>query len=503
MKQATIFLSAACPSTDVHLARVMSAIKVSKPDTEFRFVGIGGPQMGHEGLETIGVDYHEFQYKPFFPFRNFYRLATENAMHPVHMYKRWINKKVLNKLDKQYFEIVQHYQPSAFLNFENEFFMIQFYKKLRESYRHFNRICPPTFQYGLTHKDQPQYGQKYVDHWFTRTPMKQSNWEKFTFPHTQVGPDGLYRAFRHLLSNSPQYKDLVQNDTIYLPGGEFFRFDDFLADRVNEQRKKYRQQQNIGDQELLIFVAGGNTSKEIPFCLKTVAEGISRFLKLDEMKNYPTDQIKIIVSVPEFVEHKDRTIKVINSIKWPAKVIQVQTESEKFSAIAASDIGLACNGQIVAECAAFQLPTIILDPKPTIQMYYTSLYNGIDNDLNIAYNGIVYPELVMSTIPNKIAYSLLEHYQDPKLRYFYAKQYAPILQKTLAKSESQVPQELANRFNSVQLTGYNSAYEVIANTVLKAAQVYDHIHSQSNFTTQQNENLRIEAMQSLGWAKGL
>ena len=95
---------------------------------------------------------------------------------------------------------------------------------------------------------------------------------------------------------------------------------------------------------MLIFVAGGKTSKEIPFCLKTVAEGISRFLKLDEMKNYPADQIKIIVSVPEFVEHKDHTLKAINSIKWPAKVIQAQTETEKFSAIAASDIGLACNG---------------------------------------------------------------------------------------------------------------------------------------------------------------
>lgn len=43
-------------------------------------------------------------------------------------------------------------------------------------------------------------------------------------------------------------------------------------------------------------------------------------------------------------------------------------------------------------------------------MYYTSLYNGIDNDLNIAYNGILYPELVLSTIPNKVAYSLLDHY---------------------------------------------------------------------------------------------
>lgn len=66
-------------------------------------------------------------------------------MHQIYMYKRWMNKKVLNKLDKQYFEIDQHCQPSAHLNFENEFFHDGIYKKLREAYRHFNRICPPTF----------------------------------------------------------------------------------------------------------------------------------------------------------------------------------------------------------------------------------------------------------------------------------------------------------------------------------------------------------------------
>lgn len=73
MKQATLFVTAACPSSDVHIARVMSQIRKADPSTEFRFVGIGGPQMGHEGLESIGIQSTDFIFKPFFPIKNFYR----------------------------------------------------------------------------------------------------------------------------------------------------------------------------------------------------------------------------------------------------------------------------------------------------------------------------------------------------------------------------------------------------------------------------------------------
>lgn len=71
------------------------------------------------------------------------------------MYTRWVNKQVLNKLEKRYFDIVQHHHPLAFLTFENEFFMMGFHRKLREQYRFYNRICPPTFFYGLTSMNQP------------------------------------------------------------------------------------------------------------------------------------------------------------------------------------------------------------------------------------------------------------------------------------------------------------------------------------------------------------
>jgi len=58
----------------------MSQIKNNNPSVEFRFIGIGGPEMGHEGLESLGVDSSAFIFKPFFPIKNYYRKAYYNLL---------------------------------------------------------------------------------------------------------------------------------------------------------------------------------------------------------------------------------------------------------------------------------------------------------------------------------------------------------------------------------------------------------------------------------------
>lgn len=51
---------------------------------------------------------------------------------------------------------MQEENPDAFVTFENEFFMRAFYMQVREHYNSHNRLCPPTFWYGLTHINQAQ-----------------------------------------------------------------------------------------------------------------------------------------------------------------------------------------------------------------------------------------------------------------------------------------------------------------------------------------------------------
>lgn len=103
--------------------------------------------------------------------------------------------------------------------------------------------------------------------------------------------------------------------------------------------------------------------------------------------------------------------------------------------MAASDIGMAVNGHIVAECAALQLPSMVFDPNNIIKSYYTQYYNAFDCEINIATRGAFYQELMMSTSANRISHELLDLFKDPKLRYYHIEHYSPMLRSSLATAD--------------------------------------------------------------------
>lgn len=61
------------------------------------------------------------------------------------------------------------------------------------------------------------------------------------------------------------------------------------------------------------------------------------------------------------------------------RTIVVETENDKFSGIAGSDLGFAVNGDIVNECAAMQLPTVVVNETGFFHSYFTLLYNSFSN----------------------------------------------------------------------------------------------------------------------------
>lgn len=81
-------------------------------------------------------------------------------------------------------------------------------------------------------------------------------------------------------------------------------------------------------------------------------------LSIEAVKKLPRESITLIVSLPPEENLAKLGEAAIQKQKWPVRIIVVDEEADKFSAMASADIGLAVNGQIVSECAVFQLPTV-------------------------------------------------------------------------------------------------------------------------------------------------
>lgn len=97
--------------------------------------------------------------------------------------------------------------------------------------------------------------------------------------------------------------------------------------------------------------------------LKLFQKGISHFLKTSSQdpKNFA-----VVISLAEKSEIP----------AMPIRTILAQNESENYAGMAGSDMGLAVNGDIVNECAAMQLPTVVVNEVGFFHAYFTLLYNS-------------------------------------------------------------------------------------------------------------------------------
>lgn len=64
------------------------------------------------------------------------------------------------------------------------------------------------------------------------------------------------------------------------------------------------------------------------------------------------------------------------------KVTTVCGDVEKYEAMCAADIAIPVNGEVVSECAALQLPSVIISNMPFVWAYLTQMYNNFYSDIN-------------------------------------------------------------------------------------------------------------------------
>mmetsp|Transcript_15083 Transcript_15083/g.17403 ORF Transcript_15083/g.17403 Transcript_15083/m.17403 type:complete len:523 (+) Transcript_15083:56-1624(+) len=470
-----VCIVAGSQSHDYQGAVIMKALKkLSKEPVEF--IGVGGKRMESEDLDGSLIDVGLFRDKPFYPYKNFTTAHLEKIYHLPTWPTKWVNYQTYNTLkgkNQSGLKTIVDFQPDVYLVLGNLFFMNKFYKDIANLYQDRGILKPPTTYYDSLVMNMNRSSQEWVDHMFYTVPREPVNWQKFKFPSTYVGKWVAQRALAYLYRNSPEYEKFVKENTIYL--NELYN-QEIVEGLIAEEGKKFRSKHQIGDTATVMYTLPGNTSEEIQLAMPLIHASVNQFVsKFTEGERAVAKENFVLVITTEEVFGKE-VKEYVRSHSWPCKVILTETAEEKYSALAAGDLGLVMNGDAAVECAVYQLPTMVVDKSGFFDTYFALLYNSFTSDVNIARNGEIYPELHHGQAnPAKVSDVWKDWYLKPKLRFRYVNLYEKYIPKFFPEVADQVsgdykPKSIVK--NNVEFKEHYFGDYLVAKKMLDAVEVF-------------------------------
>jgi hypothetical protein len=271
-------------------------------------------------------------------------------------------------------------------------------------------------------KDYKQWTQKYLDFVHFTVPIQYGTADGFQFPGEYAGQYGAYEAIRHLYSQSKSLRPLLKDESMFI-SRKYFASD--LEKAITEVRENWRAQHEVPQDGTVVFFAPGNEVKEAEFCLDSVRRGIREFLlkysaptslspKAPGLDNYTT-----VISLHRGSESEAYIRQFVQEKEWLGRVVIVTDEdNEHYSAMAAADMGIVYDGQMVASAAACHLPTMVLAKLRMHHQWFADLYNRWWTPMNIIADNNIYPELIGGEAWfGKVADTLAEWHVKPEIRY--------------------------------------------------------------------------------------
>ncbi len=168
----------------------------------------------------------------------------------------------------------------------------------------------------------------------------------------------------------------------------------------------------------MFFISPGDQLHEIKKNLSLTRKAFKmffrRFLAGGRLSKKNFD---VIISLPEKNIKLAKKLRKFEKLGVKVHVIYGNENNERYEAMAASDLAASHIGDSVMECAAFQLPTIILDNKGFYEAYMSLLYNVYNHEINLVEDGEIYPETVGMNFPAKLAEIWGKWFVNPKDRY--------------------------------------------------------------------------------------
>lgn len=198
-----------------------------------------------------------------------------------------------------------------------------------------------------------------------------------------------------------------------------------LEKAVTTVKQDFRNRHGIPQDGTVVFFAPGNEINEAEFCLDSVRKGIREFLlkyssptslspKAPGLETYTT-----VISVQRGSEAESYVRSFVQDKEFLGRVIVVTNEeNEHFNAMAAADMGIVYDGQMVNAAAACHLPTMVLVKMRMHHQWFSDLYNRWWTPLNIIADNNILPELIGGEVWfGKIADTLGEWHVKPEVRY--------------------------------------------------------------------------------------
>jgi hypothetical protein len=270
---------------------------------------------------------------------------------------------------------------------------------IRNHYKGISIERPVQIHWGKYIKNVAIREQEKIDHFLYSMPLLQKNWNfNKQFPSTYVGQPAFERAYRFLLERNPDASRLLGSDSVFMHRTHFWMETEPF---INAERKRFRAKFDIPDTTTVFMIAPGNAEREVNWAVPRLQSTFQKLMGQIEAKGLNSDDFVIVM--PTSPSCRSAIQSASNSGTWKAKVIYTESEEDKYSAMAGSDIGICYNGDIVTECLVNQLPTIVLQDYNKTEFYFMLSWNRMCNDMNIIADGPLFPEIVEAQLnPEKM-----------------------------------------------------------------------------------------------------
>ena len=190
-------------------------------------------------------------------------------------------------------------------------------------------------------------------------------------------------------------------------------------------KEDFRKRHNIPADSTVIFVAPGNEINEAEFSMENVRKGVKEFLLKYSSptslspKAPPMDKYCTVISVHKGSQGEQYVRDYLKDKEWTGRLIIVNNEgNEHINAMAASDLGIVYDGQMVGAAAVCHLPTMVLIKMRMHHQWYHDLFNRWWNNMNIIADNNIYPELIGGEAWfGKICDTLAEWHVKPEVRF--------------------------------------------------------------------------------------